>query len=56
LIEKLKLLKPFHHFLKAPYGNEISTVGKGLLLAELSRIDVGLGTFFAVQYSYSENC
>jgi hypothetical protein len=37
------------HLLRAPHGKEISTLGKGVLIAELARIDAGLATFFAVQ-------
>jgi hypothetical protein len=38
------------YLLRAPYGKEISTIGKGIMIAELARIDAGLATFVTVQY------
>jgi len=49
LIEKLKAIKPLQHFLKAPYGKEISSFGKGAIAAEFARIDAGFATFLVVQ-------
>jgi acyl-CoA oxidase len=45
LVKKLKALNIFKYFLPKPYGEEVSNVCKGVLIAELARIDLGFGTF-----------
>ena len=37
-----------HKLLGAPYGKEVSSIGKGLIFSEIARVDAGLSTFFAV--------
>jgi hypothetical protein len=44
-------LKFFNHFLPKPYGEEVSEVCKGVLIAELARIDLGLATFIIVEWA-----
>ena len=51
LIEKLKSTGLLHNYFKSPYGNkEVSTFAKGVLAAELARVDAGVATFLIVQY------
>jgi alkylation response protein AidB-like acyl-CoA dehydrogenase len=49
ILEKLKPFGLLKHFFKKPYGLGTSCLKQGVLFAELSRIDPGLATFFAVQ-------
>lgn len=46
LIQKLKDAHFFQHFLQPPYGTgTLSLMAQGIMLAELSRVDLGIGTF-----------
>ena len=46
----MKNLNPLEHFLKAPYGKPLSTLGQGALIAEFARGDPGVCTMLIVQY------
>jgi len=50
LIEKVKPLKIMEKLLPAPYGENRSFTFIGCLLAEFARIDLGLGTFFLLNW------
>ena len=49
LVQRMRTINLLDHFFKPPYGNEKSTLMKGLIIAEFARVDAGLATFFAVQ-------
>jgi hypothetical protein len=49
----LKAVDPLGLFFRPPYGKNISTVAVGLILTELTKADLGVGTFLAVHWGLS---
>ena len=48
IINKLKEIEIFKYFFKKPYGLDFPDIFKGVILAELARIDGSLQTFVLV--------
>jgi len=53
IVQKLRQIDPLGLFFRPPYGKDVSSVTVGLILAELTRVDLGVGTFLAVHYGLS---
>ncbi|CAD8062535.1 unnamed protein product [Paramecium primaurelia] len=49
IVNAVKPLKLFHHFLNKPYGHGTSYTKQGIILMEAARADAGFATFIAVQ-------
>jgi acyl-CoA oxidase len=50
IMNKMKELNIFEHFLKPPYGKPISTSGMGMIMAELARADASVATAVTVTW------
>lgn len=49
MIPKVREAGFFKHFFKAPYGEPVSALGMGWIVAELARGDASVATFLLVQ-------